>query len=290
MPTPEASAAAAPIEITAANFEREVLLRSREVPVLVDFWATWCGPCRTLGPILDKLAREQSGRFVLAKVDIDKSPELAEIFRIQSVPTVLLLVDGRPIDGFLGAQPEAAVRKFLEPHLKAAPKAALEQANALAAEGRREEAVNVLRGHLRAKPDDAPARIALAQLLLDLGKGEDARLVSEKLTPEDLESDAGKALSARMQLAQSAGDVSKLAAAADAAPEDVDARIAYGKALLAAGQREEGLEQLWQAAQRDLHHDGDAPRKAMIEAFTALGWEDPLTLEYQRRLSMLLTA
>src|SRR5688500_3037775 len=155
MPAPDASAAAAPIEITAANFEREVLLRSRELPVLVDFWATWCAPCRTLGPILDKLARELSGRFVLAKVDIDKSPELAEVFRIQSVPTVLLLVDGRPVDGFLGAQPEAAVRKFLEPHLAAAPVAVLEQVAALTAEGRREDAVGVLRGHLRTKPDDA---------------------------------------------------------------------------------------------------------------------------------------
>jgi len=212
------------------------------------------------------------------------------VFRIQSVPTVLLLVDGRPVDGFLGAQPEAAVRKFLEPHLAAAPVAVLEQVAALTAEGRREDAVGVLRGHLRTKPDDAPARIALAQLLLDLGKAEDARLVSEKLRPEDLETDAGVALSARMQLSKSAGDLTQLAAAMQAAPQDIAARIAYGKALLAAGRREEGLEQLWQAAQQDLHHDSDAPRKALIEAFTALGWEDPLTLDYQRRLSMLLTA
>jgi putative thioredoxin len=289
MPAPDTSAAA-PLEITAANFEREVLLRSRELPVLVDFWATWCAPCRTLGPTLDKLARELSGRFVLAKVDIDKSPELAEVFRIQSVPTVLLLVDGRPVDGFLGVQPEAAVRKFLEPHLKAAPQAALEQATALAAEGRREDAVTLLRGHLRSKPDDAPARIALAQLLLELGKAEDARLVSEKLKPEDLESDAGRALTARMQLAKSAGDLAELEGKVQAAPQDIGARVAYGKALLAAGRREDGLEQLYQAAQQDLHHDGDAPRKALIEAFTALGWEEPLTLEYQRRLSMLLTA
>jgi len=291
MPQPDASSSQAlHIDVTAANFEREVLLRSRELPVLIDFWATWCAPCRTLGPILDKLARELAGRFVLAKVDVDKSPELAEVFRIQSVPTVLLVSDGRPVDGFMGAQPEAAVRRFLDPHLAAAPQPVLEQVAALVAVNRRDEAVTLLRAHLRSKPDDGAARIALAQLLLDLGKAEDARLVSEKLKPVDLESDAGQALSARMQMSKGAGDLAQLSAQVAARPADISARITYGKALVAAGKRQDGLEQLWQAAQQDLHHDSDAPRKALIEAFTALGWEDPLTLEYQRRLSMLLTA
>jgi len=278
------------VDVTAANFEREVLLRSRELPVLVDFWATWCAPCRTLGPVLEKLARELSGRFVLAKVDIDASPELAEVFRIQSVPTVMLLVDGRPVDGFMGAQPEAAVRRFLEPHLAAAPQPVLEQLAQLEEAGRREEAVALLRGHLRSHPEDGAARVQLVRLLLDLGRSEDARLVYEKLSSEDLATDAGQAVSARMQLARGAGDVAQLAAKVQADPGDIATRIAYGKALVAAGQSEQGLEQLLQAARQDLHHDGDAPRKALIEAFTALGWEDPLTLEYQRHLSMLLTA
>jgi len=291
MNAPEASSSPAPwIDVSAANFESEVLLRSREVPVLIDFWATWCAPCKTLGPILEKLARELSGRFVLAKVDIDASPELAEAFRIQSVPTVMLLVDGRPVDGFMGAQPEAAVRQFLAPHLKAAPRSVLEEVAELVAEERLEEAVGVLRDHLRSQPADGTARLELARLLLELGKAEDARLVHEKLTPEDLASDAGQALTARMGLAKGSGDLEQLAAEVEQAPDDISARLAHGKALVAAGRREEGLEQLWQAAQQDLHHDDDAPRKALIEAFTALGWEDPLTLEYQRRLSMLLTA
>jgi putative thioredoxin len=284
------SATPASVDVTAANFEREVLTRSRELPVLVDFWATWCAPCRTLGPILDKLAGELAGRFVLAKVDIDANPELAELARIQSVPTVLLFVDGRPVDGFMGAQPEAAVRRFLEPHLAAAPQPVLERVAELEQAGRREEAVAALREHLRGHSDDGAARVELVRLLLDLERKEDARKVSEKLTDEDWAGDAGQALKARMQLASGGGDLAQLASKLEAAPADIDARLAYGKALIAAGRREEGLEQLLTAAQQDLHHDGDAPRKALIEAFTALGWEDPLTLEYQRRLSMLLTA
>jgi putative thioredoxin len=284
------SSTAAHVDVTAASFEREVLQRSRELPVLVDFWATWCAPCRTLGPILEKLARELAGRFVLAKVDIDANPELAELARIQSVPTALLFVDGRPVDGFMGAQPESAVRGFLEPHLGAAQQPVLERVGELEQAGRREEAVAVLREHLRGQSDDGAARVELVRILLELGKQEDARLVGDKLTPQDWESDAGQALRARMELAKGAGDLAQLAAQLKATPADIEARLAYGKALIAAGQREQGLEQLLQAAQQDLHHDGDAPRKALIEAFTALGWEDPLTLEYQRRLSMLLTA
>jgi putative thioredoxin len=284
------SASPVHVDVTAASFEREVLVRSRELPVLVDFWATWCAPCRTLGPILDKLAGELSGRFVLAKVDIDSNPELAELARIQSVPTVLLFVGGRPVDGFMGAQPEAAVRRFLEPHLAAAPQPVLERVAELEQAGRGEEAVAALREHLRQHSDDGAARVALVRILLDLDRKEDARKVSEKLTDEDWASDAGQALKARMQLAAGGGDLERLAAQLDAAPADIGARLAYGKALIAAGRREQGLEELLRAAQQDLHHDGDAPRKALIEAFTALGWEDPLTLEYQRRLSMLLTA
>jgi putative thioredoxin len=116
--------AAAVIDVGVENFQKEVVDRSRTLPVLIDFWATWCGPCKTLGPVLEKLAREMPGKFVLAKIDIDKSPEIADLFQIQSVPTVMLLKGARPVDGFMGRGCRRRnVRTFLEQHLGVAARA-----------------------------------------------------------------------------------------------------------------------------------------------------------------------
>ncbi|MFM7298932.1 MAG: thioredoxin [Planctomycetota bacterium] len=132
------------VDVTVENFEAEVVRRSMQVPVLVDFWATWCGPCKTLVPILEKVARELAGKLVLAKIDIDKNPEIAELFQIQSVPTVVLMKQGRPVDAFMGAQPEAAVRKLLEKHIPGAAPDPLAEAAKLEAAGKREEAITLL--------------------------------------------------------------------------------------------------------------------------------------------------
>jgi putative thioredoxin len=279
------------VDITAATFETEVLERSKEVPVLIDFWAPWCGPCKTLGPILEKLAREMEGRFVLAKVDTDAEAELSAAFRIQSIPTVLLIVDGRPADGFTGAQSEAQIRQFLEPHLGAGPADAggvLAAAAALEDAGDREGAISELREHLRATPDDGAARLMLVRLLLDVERDEEAEKVAPKLTDADWATEEGVALRARLDFAKHRSDLDQLQAAVESAPDDLDARLGLGRALVAAGQHEAGLEAMHEVAKRDLRHDDGAPRKAMLEVFQMLGDEDPLTLEYQRRLSHLL--
>lgn len=278
------------VELGVANFEREALARSRELPVLIDFWATWCAPCRTLTPILEKLAAELAGRFVLAKVDIDREPELAEAFRVQSVPTVVLLVGGRPVDAFMGAQPEKSVRAFLEPHLGPPQASAVEQADELVAAGRDEEALALLSSWTARHPDDGPALIALARLHAERGELGAAEAVRVSIVPEALETDAGRALVALLSLQAGAGDVERLAAAAAAMPDDLAAQLALGRALVADGRVDEGLEAIWKAARTDLAFDGGAPRKALLEVFGVLGFEDPRTIEYQRRLSMLLTA
>ncbi len=285
--------AAAVIDVGVENFQREVVDRSRQVPVLIDFWATWCAPCKTLGPVLEKIARELGGKLVLAKIDVDKNPEIADLFQIQSVPTVMLLVDARPVDGFAGAQPEPQVRKFLERHLGVAAPDPLKDAEKLEQEGRRGEAADVLRAHLQRKPDDAKARVMHARLLVAEGRVEEARKVFAKVEGDALDTPEAAAVRAQLDAAGRdgevrAGEVEALERAVAERPDDIAARIALGKGLVAAGRHERGLEELLEAAKADVRFDGDAPRKALIEVFNLLGQSDPLVLDYQRRLSMLL--
>jgi putative thioredoxin len=280
---------AAILDVTVETFQKEVVERSRRTPVLIDFWATWCGPCKTLGPVLEKLAREFAGAFTLAKVDIDRNQELADVFQIQSVPTVLLLKDGRLADGFAGALPEAQIRKFLELHLGLKKADPLEEAAKLEAEGKRTEALALLATHLNTAPGDAKARLMAARLCAAEGRLDDARAHFEKVVGDARESDEAKLLAAQLEAAsQSAGATAALEAAVKANPKDVAARLAYGKALVAASKHAEGLEQMLEAARLDLAFEDGAPRKALIEVFNLLGWSDPLVLDYQRRLSMLL--
>jgi putative thioredoxin len=276
------------LDVGAETFEREVVERSRTMPVLIDFWATWCGPCKALSPTLEKLAREMAGRFALAKVDIDKNLELADLFRIQSVPAVLLLKEGRLVDGFLGALPEAQVRKFLERHLGAAALDPFEQAKQLEAAGDRAGALAALRALVSSGKGEGAPRVMLARLLAADGRVEEAKKVFAKVAGADLESDEARAVRAQLEGSAKTGDIAALERAVAANASDVAARLALGKALVAAGRHEPGLEHLLQAAKLDLAFEGGAPRKAMIEVFNLLGQADPLTLEYQRRLSMLL--
>jgi putative thioredoxin len=277
------------VDIDIKNFEQEIILRSAEVPVVVDFHAEWCEPCKVLGPALEKLADEMGGRFVLAKVDVDANPELAQAFRVQSVPMVMLLKDGKPLDAFTGALPEAQLRSFLEPHLGEAPGVGpLEEAARLEEEGRSAEALALLEPHLAADPEDGAARIAVTRLLLEEGEAERARTTFDRLAEADRESPEASAVAARLELLEGAGDIEGLRADLESDPRDVGKRIELGRALVAEGRTEEGLEELLSAAMRDLAFADGAARKAMLEVFQALGSEDPLTLGFQQRLSVLL--
>lgn len=281
------SANAGIVELSLENFRAEVLERSRTVPVLVDFWATWCAPCRTLGPILERLAAEHAGRFVLAKADIDRLAELAEAFGVQSVPTVALVRDGQIVDGFVGALPEARVRELLARHLGPVSDP-LAEAAALESQGQRAQARARLEAELGARPGAAAVRAQLSRLCALDGDDARARELLAGLDDAGRELEAARAAGNLLELRARQAELAPLQAAVQAAPRDAGARLALGRALLSAGGHAEALAELYRAAELELGFQGGEPRRALIEAFGVLGEEHPLTREYRRKLSHLL--
>ena len=278
------------VDVDARTFETEVIERSKTAPVLIDFWADWCGPCKELTPRLEKRAREGAGRFRLAKIDVDANPELAQAFRVQGIPSVLAVVDGRLADGFQGALPDAELDRFLDRIAPGGPSKearVLELARARIAAGERDEAIAGLRDHLRQRPDDDPARTLLVDVLLDEDRLREAKLVFEKLSDEARETPEGKAVAARIAFAENATDVGPLEAAVAAAPDDAAARLELGRAYVAAKEYEKGLEALLAAVRLDPEGGAEA-KKSMIEVFELLGLEDPLANDYRFKLSLEL--
>ncbi len=277
------------IDVDLQNFEQTVLVGSAQTPVLVDFWAEWCEPCKALGPVLEKIAEEYAGGLVLAKVDIDANPDIAQAFRIQSVPTVVLIVDGRPVDAFSGALPHKEIQEFLAKHI--APSAGgdpLAEARKMLEDGELVSAIGVLHDLVEAEPSHAEARAALSRCLFEAEDVEGAREHYAALDEAGRELDDAKSVHAKFELLESAGDLDELQAAHEADPKDIAKRVAYGKALVAAGRTEDGLEALLESCMRGMYQGDDTPRQAMVEVFQALGAQDPLTLEFQQRLSVLL--
>ena len=284
------------VDVDTQNFETTVLQRSLELPVLVDFWAEWCEPCKTLGPLLEQRAREGSGRFLLAKIDIDKYPELAQAFRVEGIPAVMALAGGRLVDGFQGALPEPELDAFLDkvaPAVEGAPQAQADpvtEARALAEAGQPDAALALLEDHLSQAPDAAAARVLACDLLIDLGRLEDAKSHFEALSEGARSSPEGAALQSRIALAEGAGDLEELRAAVSAEPENAEARMALGQGLVAAKDYEGGLQELLEAVRL-----GDAPHSAeakavMLEVFDVLGLEDPVANDYRFKLSLELFA
>ena len=281
-------------DATAATFEAEVLQASLKVPVLVDFWAEWCGPCKTLGPILEKLAAEYNGAFRLAKVDVEAEQQLAGAFQVRSIPTVMLVKDGQLVDGFPGALPEAQLRQFLQHHgIEPAPAVEdVAEVEVDAAPVDPHAEVVRLRKAAEAAPDDAALRLDLALALLAAGNAREADALIEAL-PANLATDE-RTLRARARLgfmreAQDAPPTAVLEAAIARDPDDLRARYLLGVQHLVAGRDEAGLQQFLEMLQRDRAFEDGLPRRALIAAFRILDDVD-LVGRYRRRMSSLLLA
>lgn len=280
-------------DATTETFETEVLQKSLQTPVLVDFWATWCGPCKTLGPMLEKLAGEYHGAFELAKVDVDKEQQIAAAFQIRSVPTVFLVKGGQIVDGFPGAVPEGQLREFLSQHgvvpLEAAAEAEAEDA-VEAAPLDPQAQVDVLRAAIAAEPDKEELKLDLALALLQTGATAEATALIDAL-PANLSTD-DRAVRARARLEfasalQDAPAAEVLDARIAANGDDLQARHLRGVQLLLSGQDAAALEQFLDMLRRDRTYDDGRPRKLLIDAFKVIEDED-LVGQYRRRMASLL--
>jgi putative thioredoxin len=271
-------------DVTLSDFQQEVLLRSREVPVLVDFWATWCGPCRTLSPLLERMTEDADGAFELAKVDVDANQELAAQFLVQSIPTIVAFRNGKEVNRFTGALPEAAITAFLGTVLPSELDMMVDEARTALVSGDTAGAEHILRQVLERKPDHQDAGTSLAALLIDHGDVADALVILGKLIP-DAEVER---LQAAARLRQSAGtDIADLEAAVTADPEDDVAQLDLARALAARSEFEPALDILLAVVKRKGDGRDDA-RQAMVDIFGVLGNEHPLTSTYRRQLAAAL--
>lgn len=278
------------VDADEATFQQVAVERSRELLVVVDFWAPWCQPCRLLGPELEKLAREYAGKFLLVKVDIDKSPNIAAGFGVQSIPAVYAMRDGQLLDYFVGLRPEEQLRVWIDRLLPTPAEQLTEEARQLeATDPKAAEAKYAEAGRL--DPNLAAAKIGLAGLMLGQGRGDDARAILEELEKRGyLEPEAEK-LKAQLDLASTSGspaDLDALRAAVAADSKDLAAKLKLAEALAAQATYEEALGQALAVVESGKKEFAEPARKLMVDIFHLLPDDSPLVTDYRRRLSTAL--
>lgn len=300
-PAPSAAVDAAIKDGSTATFMTDVIDASAEAAIVVDFWAPWCGPCKQLGPALEKAVKDSKGAVRLVKINVDENPELAQQMRIQSIPAVYAFKDGRPVDGFVGALPDAQVKQFVQRLAGlAGGGAASPIADALAlakeahAAGDTARAVNVWTQVLQHEPENLEAlvglsRAALAQKDVARAKALIARVPADQANHADV-----AAVKTALELAEAgqkaAGETGKLEARLAADPKDHQARLDLAVALFATGEREKAIDQLFEIIKRDRTWNEEAARRQLLKFFEAIGLADPLTVAARRRLSTILFA
>jgi putative thioredoxin len=290
-----AAAESVVVDTTTQGFMKDVIEESKRQPVLVDFWASWCGPCKQLTPILEKAVKAAKGKVKLAKMDIDKHPDIPGQMGIQSIPAVIAFANGQPVDGFMGALPESQVIAFLERVTKskigAEDKDRMKAADEALATGNAAEAANLYGQLLTEDGGNLAALAGLARCYVLTGALEQAKQTLA-MVPEAKRDDAAVAgARAALELAEqakSAGPVDELQNKVDANPLDHQARLDLAVALNAKGKRNEAAEQLLAVVKRDRKWNEDAARKQLVQFFEAWGPTDAATVEGRKRLSSIL--
>ncbi|MDP2135426.1 MAG: tetratricopeptide repeat protein [Sulfuritalea sp.] len=281
------------LDVGAADFQENVIAASHRIPVLVDFWAEWCAPCRTLKPILEKLAAEYGGRFLLAKLNSDQNQELAARFGVRGIPNVKAFVNGQMVDEFTGALPEAQIRAFID-GLLPSPTAPLRVAAQEArARGDAEVACSLLADALQLDPTNEAVQLDLAEIHLDQRRANAAQAILDPLEHQARDTARLAALQARLKLvlAGAGADPAALTGRIAANPGDLDARLQLAHALALVHDYRPALEQLLEIVRRDRQWQDEAARKAMLDLFTLLGSDahyDDLVREFRIQLARTL--
>ena len=281
---------------TTKDFMCDVIEASREVPVLVDFWAPWCGPCRQLTPILEKAVRAAKGAIRLVKLNIDEHPQIPGQMAVQSIPAVFAFQDGRPVDGFMGALPESRVNAFITRLISDTSgdaAANLEAAEAALAAGDLNTAAQTFGEILQGEPENAQALAGLAKCYIKTGDLARAEQTLALVPPAKAESAPVASARAALELARKApspGEIEALRARLDADPQDAQARFDLALALNAKGDRSGAAEELLALVAKNRGWNDDAARKQLVQLFDAWGANDPATIAGRQRLSSLLFA
>lgn len=289
--------ASAPVDVDVNNFMTEVIDASSSTPTIVQFWAPWCGPCKQLGPILEKVVGTSNGKVRMVRVNIDENNEIASQMRVQSVPTVYGFVDGKPVDGFSGAQPESAVRQFVDKLSSmggagADAASVIEAGNAAIAESDFDTAMAHFQQAMGLDPESVAALAGVVRCLVGTGDLEGAAEIIEQLNDDYLEDAAMKQAIGALDLAQkaagSAGELDTARAAVEADGNDLEARQSLALALFAVGEHADAMSHLLESIRIDRSWNEEAARVQLLEFFASLGATNPDVIASRRKLSTLL--